>query len=275
MKACRPARRRRPRAGGARPTCEPAPDPERLPPHPSTTVAQLLVDGGAAARRGRRLGAAPDARRRAGSVVARADVGAVDVARRASRAVLDAISGPLAEVGNTGVIIVGGAVAAVLALALTRRVGPVLVIVAVLVGEVLIFIDRPPRSSTDPARRSPTSTPCCRRPRASRPGTRPRRSASTDADRRAGAARDTRAVAVGGPRRCGHGGRRRRTSRLYRGAHHPDGRARQRRVRGAVAAGHGTAGRPTPTERKDGHRGLANPRAGPAARQATSSGAFG
>jgi hypothetical protein len=32
---------------------------------------------------------------------------------------------------------------------------------------------------------------------------------------------------------------------------------------------------PQPTERQDGHRGLASPRAGPAARQATKIGGFG
>ena len=255
------------------PDLQPAPDPERLPPHPVTAVAQLLVTAvlllGALVGSGLLLMQAG-----AGSVVARADVGAVTWLVEHRSAALDAISGPLGEVGNTGVIIAGGAVAAVLALALTRRVGPVLVIVAALVGEVLIFmisaaiVDRPrphvphldaelPPTSSFPS--GHTAAAICLYVTLAVLVLRATRARWRWAVLGA-AVTVVAAVAL---------------SRLYRGAHHPTD------VLASVAfavpwllvtvrlLG------PQPTERKDGHRGLANPRAGPAARQATNVGGFG
>jgi undecaprenyl-diphosphatase len=62
---------------------------------------------------------------------------------------LDAVSGPAAEMGNTGVVIGVGLVAAVLAVAVQRRWRPAIFLTVVLLGELAIFltttlvIDRP------------------------------------------------------------------------------------------------------------------------------------
>ncbi len=117
---------------------EPAPA-EHAPPHPWTTVAQLLVVAvlllGALVGSGLLLVSLG-----AGSALERADVGAVSWLADQRTPVLDAASDPIDELGNTGVVVGGGAVAAVLAYVVTRRLRPALVIVAVLVGEVLIFL---------------------------------------------------------------------------------------------------------------------------------------
>jgi undecaprenyl-diphosphatase len=113
--------------------------PERLPAHPWTTAAQLLVAAvlllGAVVGAGLLL-----VHVGAGSAVERADVGAVGWLADHRVPWLDTVSAPLAELGNTKVIVVGGLVAAILAYAITRRWRPVLVIATVLVGEVLIFL---------------------------------------------------------------------------------------------------------------------------------------
>ena len=107
--------------------------------HPWTTVAQLLVSAvlllGAVVGVGLLI-----VHVAAGTAVERADVGAVQWLADHRVPWLDAASAPLAELGNTKVIIVGGLVAAVLAYVITRRWHPSLVIAAVLVGEVLIFL---------------------------------------------------------------------------------------------------------------------------------------
>jgi undecaprenyl-diphosphatase len=62
---------------------------------------------------------------------------------------LDALSGPVAELGNTGVVVGVAVLAAVVAGLTLRRWWPVVILAAALVGEVLIFlattalIDRP------------------------------------------------------------------------------------------------------------------------------------
>ncbi len=78
---------------------------------------------------------------------------------------LDAVSGPVGELGNTGVVIVLGLVASVLALAVLRRVRPVVLIAVALVGQLLIFMatatiidrERPPVPHLD-AELPPTSS---------------------------------------------------------------------------------------------------------------------
>lgn len=107
--------------------------------HPWTTVAQLLTAAvlllGAVVGIGVLIvDLGP------GSALVRLDVGVVAWLADHRVPVLDAISGPLAELGNTGVVVGGGAVAAVVTYAATRRLRPPLVIVTVLVGEVLIFL---------------------------------------------------------------------------------------------------------------------------------------
>jgi undecaprenyl-diphosphatase len=131
---------------------------EYLPPHPWTTVAQLIVAAvlllGAVVGIGLVL-----VHLDPGSALVRADVG-VDAWLADHRTpALDAASGPVAEMGNTGVVVAGGAIAALFAYLLTRRWRPVLVIVTALVGEVLIFLaaavvvarPRPPVSHLDVA----------------------------------------------------------------------------------------------------------------------------
>ena len=117
----------------------PSHTPEHAPAHPWTTVAQLLVAAvlllGAVAGIGLLL-----VHLIPGSAPMRADVDAVRWLADHRVPTLDAISGPVAELGNTGVVVGGGAVVAVLAYAITRRLRPPLVIVSVLVGEVLIFL---------------------------------------------------------------------------------------------------------------------------------------
>jgi undecaprenyl-diphosphatase len=113
--------------------------PEHVEAHPWTTVAQLLVAAvlllGAVVGVGLLIMHTDP-----GSALLRADVGVVSWLAEHRVPTLDAISAPLAELGNTGVVVGGGAVAAVIAYAATRRLRPSLVIVTVLVGEVLIFL---------------------------------------------------------------------------------------------------------------------------------------
>jgi undecaprenyl-diphosphatase len=142
----------------------PAPTPERALPHPWTTAAQLVVVAvlllGAVVGGGLllvHLGAT--------TALMRADVCVVAWLADHRTPALDAASGPVAELGNTGVVVVAGVVAAVLAVALTRRLRPALVIATALVGEVLIFLTaaavvgrpRPPVSHLD-ATLPPTSS---------------------------------------------------------------------------------------------------------------------
>src|SRR4051812_41206035 len=131
---------------------------EHAPAHPWTTVAQLLVAAvlllGAVVGIGLLL-----VNLDPGSALLRGDVGVVAWLAEHRVPALDAISGPLAEIGNTGVVVGGGAVAAVLTYVITRRLRPALVIVTVLVGEVLIFLaatavvgrPRPPVAHLDAA----------------------------------------------------------------------------------------------------------------------------
>jgi membrane-associated phospholipid phosphatase len=78
---------------------------------------------------------------------------------------LDAASGPAADLGTTGVVIAVGAVGAAVAGTLARRWRPVLVLVAALTGELVIFLattlaidrPRPPVSHLD-AQLPPTSS---------------------------------------------------------------------------------------------------------------------
>jgi undecaprenyl-diphosphatase len=138
--------------------------PERAPTHPWTTVAQLLTTAVLL------LGAVTGAgllvvHVGAGTALERADVGVVAWLADHRVPWLDAVSAPLAELGNTKVIVVGGLVAAVLAYVITRRWRAPLVIATVLVGEVLIFLaasavvgrGRPPVTHLD-AELPPTSS---------------------------------------------------------------------------------------------------------------------
>jgi undecaprenyl-diphosphatase len=132
----------------AAPDLEPAPGPQRLPAHPLVTAAQLLV--AAVLLLGALFGIGwLVVHLEAGSGVEAADIAAVEWLAQRRTALLDALSGPVAELGNTGVVVAGGAVAALLALAVTRRVAPALVLAVALVGEVAVFvtatalIDRP------------------------------------------------------------------------------------------------------------------------------------
>jgi undecaprenyl-diphosphatase len=113
--------------------------PERQAVHPWTTVAQLLVAAvlllGAVVGVGLLI-----VHVGAGTALERADVGVVQWLADHRVPWLDSVSAPVAEMGNTKVIVVGGLVAAVLAFVITRRWRASLVIATVLVGEVLIFI---------------------------------------------------------------------------------------------------------------------------------------
>ena len=105
----------------------------------ASTVAQLLVVAvlllGAVVGVGLLLvGLGPD------SGLIRADVGVVAWLADHRTPWFDPVSAFLAELGNTQVIVAGGAVAALLAYLATRRWRPPLVIATVLVGEVLIFL---------------------------------------------------------------------------------------------------------------------------------------
>ena len=113
--------------------------PERPPPHPWTTLAQLLVVAvlllGVLVGVGLLLtGLPPD------SALPRADIGVVVWLAEHRTPWLDPASAFVAELGNTGVVVAGGAIAAVLAYLVTRRLRPPLVIATALVGEVLIFL---------------------------------------------------------------------------------------------------------------------------------------
>ena len=143
----------------------PSPLPERALAHPwTTTVAQLFVVAvlllGALVGVGTVL-----VRLGPGSALVRADVGVVTWLADNRVPALDTITGPLAELGNTGVIVGAGVVAAALAYLATRRLRPPLVIVAALTGEVLIFLasssvvgrPRPPVAHLD-AQLPPTSS---------------------------------------------------------------------------------------------------------------------
>jgi undecaprenyl-diphosphatase len=142
---------------------DPAPT-EHAPPHPWTTAAQLLVVAvlllGAVVGAGLLLMSLG-----AGTALERADVGAVAWLADHRVPLLDAVSDPVDEMGNTGVVVGGGAVAALLAYVVTRRFRPPLVIATVLVGEVLIFLvasavvgrSRPPVAHLD-ATLPPTSS---------------------------------------------------------------------------------------------------------------------
>ena len=114
-------------------------EPEQLPTHPWTTAAQLLVAAvlllGAVVGVGLLV-----VHVGAGTAFERADVGVVAWLADHRVPWLDAVSAPLAELGNTKVIIGGGLVAAALAFVITRRWRAPLVIATVLVGEVLIFL---------------------------------------------------------------------------------------------------------------------------------------
>jgi undecaprenyl-diphosphatase len=112
---------------------------EHLSAHPWTTVAQLFVAAvlllGALVGIGLVLTHLDP-----GSGFLRADVG-VDAWLADHRIpALDALTVWLAELGNTGIVVAGGVVAAVVAYVVTRRWRPVLVIVTALVGEVLVFL---------------------------------------------------------------------------------------------------------------------------------------
>jgi undecaprenyl-diphosphatase len=112
---------------------------EHLSAHPWTTVAQLFVAAvlllGALVGIGLELTHLDP-----GSGFLRADVG-VDAWLADHRIpALDALTVWLAELGNTGIVVAGGVVAAVVAYVVTRRWRPVLVIVTALVGEVLVFL---------------------------------------------------------------------------------------------------------------------------------------
>jgi undecaprenyl-diphosphatase len=114
-------------------------EPERRPAHPWTTAAQLLVVAvlllGAVAGAGLLV-----VHVLADTALGRADVGIVRWAADHRVPWLDTVSAPLAELGNTKVVIVGGIVASVLAYVITRRWHAPLVIATVLLGEVLIFL---------------------------------------------------------------------------------------------------------------------------------------
>src|SRR3954454_21902718 len=137
---------------------------EHAPAHPWTAVAQLLVAAvlllGAVVGVGLLL-----VHLDPGSALLRGDVGVVAWLAEHRVPALDAISGPLAEIGNTGVVVGGGAVAAALTYVITRRLRPALVIVTVLVGGALIFLaatavvgrPRPPVAHLD-ATLPPTSS---------------------------------------------------------------------------------------------------------------------
>ena len=130
--------------------------PEQPPAHPWTTAAQLLVAAvlllGAVVGVGLLV-----VHVGAGTAFERADVGVVAWLADHRVPWLDTVSAPLAELGNTKVIIGGGLVAAALAFVITRRWRAPLVIATVLVGEVLIFLassavvgrTRPPVSHLD------------------------------------------------------------------------------------------------------------------------------
>ncbi|MCX6466146.1 MAG: phosphatase PAP2 family protein [Pseudonocardiales bacterium] len=72
--------------------------------------------------------------------LAAADTGAVRAVEALRTPALDALSGPAAELGNTGVVVLLGLVAVVLALAVLRRWRPAVLLTAAIVGETLLFM---------------------------------------------------------------------------------------------------------------------------------------
>lgn len=101
----------------------------------------------------------------AGTAVEAADVGLVRAVEGLRTPQLDALSVPAAELGNTGVVIVGGIVASVLGVAVLRRWRPAVFLVLAIAGETLLFMatasitgrSRPPVSHLD-AQLPPTSS---------------------------------------------------------------------------------------------------------------------
>ncbi len=113
--------------------------PEHVPPHPWTTVARLLVV--AVLLLGAVIGAGLLLRSfGSGSALERLDTGVLTWLVEHRTPALDAVSEPLDELGNTWVVVGGGAVAALLAYLATRRLRPGVVIATALVGEALIFL---------------------------------------------------------------------------------------------------------------------------------------
>ena len=117
----------------------PAPDTGHAPPHPWTVAAQLLVT--AVLLLGVALGCGLLVTQvLPGSPVEQADIGIDRWLAEHRSAPLDALSFPAAELGNTGVVIAVGLVAAVLALAVWRRWQAALVLVVAVAGEFAIFM---------------------------------------------------------------------------------------------------------------------------------------
>lgn len=138
--------------------------PERAPAHPWTTAAQLVVGAvlllGALIGIGLLLAGLPPT-----SGLVRLDVGAVAWLAAHRTPGLDAATGVVAELGNTGVVVGGGVLVALVAYVVTHRVRPPLLIAVTLLGEVLIFLataavvgrPRPPVDHLD-AQLPPTSS---------------------------------------------------------------------------------------------------------------------
>ncbi|MHA6784184.1 phosphatase PAP2 family protein [Pseudonocardia saturnea] len=76
----------------------------------------------------------------AGTAAEAADVGLVRTVAGLRTPLLDDLSVPAAELGNTGVVIVGGIVASVLAVAVLRRWRPAVFLVTAIAGETLLFM---------------------------------------------------------------------------------------------------------------------------------------
>lgn len=101
----------------------------------------------------------------AGTAAEAADVWLVRAVAGLRTPLLDALSVPAAELGNTGVVIVGGAVASGLAVVVLRRWRPAVFLVVAIAGETLLFMatasitgrGRPPVPHLD-AQLPPTSS---------------------------------------------------------------------------------------------------------------------
>ncbi len=133
-----PALRRglEPEAG---PALSPAPDPEPTGVAPATVAARLLV--ALVLLLGTMIGTGLLLTRvLPGTALERADAGSVRGLAAQRTAPLDVISGPVDELGNTGVVIGLGLVAAVLAVAVWRRWRPAVLIAVALLGELAIFM---------------------------------------------------------------------------------------------------------------------------------------